>query len=54
VNGPHAAAEDDGNSSVVISDLDLCGASAGPHETDAPLIVDQNAVLPPLQRIKKD
>jgi hypothetical protein len=31
--------------SVVVGDLDLCGARGGPSEADAPLVVNADAVL---------
>ena len=32
---------------MVVDDLDLPGIAVAPYETDAPLLVDANAVLPP-------
>ena len=43
------------DSSVTVANLDALGAAAVPHETDAPLVIDADAVLPgalPRKRFK--
>ena len=37
---------------VVVDDLDVLGPGVGPDETDAPLLVDPDAVLPGAARLE--